>query len=65
MPEGAARWIAPIPLSAQGCAVSGTQAEAADFSGRRPEKRNAKGVFLLVTFLCTSKEKLLARPQDE
>ena len=25
MPEGAARWIAPIPLRAQGCALSGTQ----------------------------------------
>ena len=25
MPEGAARWIAPIPLRAHGCALSGTQ----------------------------------------
>jgi hypothetical protein len=51
MPEGAARWIAPIPLSAQGCAVSGTQAEVADFSGRTLEKRNAKGVFFGLPFL--------------
>jgi len=34
MPEGAARWIAPIPLPAQGCAVSGTQAEDANFSAQ-------------------------------
>ena len=33
MPVGAARGIAPIPLSAQGCAVSGTQVAVADFSG--------------------------------
>src|SRR5207245_21918 len=57
MPAGAARWIAPIPPLAHGCAIGGTQAGVAYFSGRKPEKRNAWGAFLLVTFLCASKEK--------
>jgi hypothetical protein len=64
MPEGAARWIAPIPASAQGCAVAGTQRRAAN-SRAKSGSAISRGVFLLVTFLCTSKEKLPARPQGE
>ena len=37
----------------------------ANLEGRMPGRRATRGVFLLVTFLCTSKEKLPARPQGE
>jgi hypothetical protein len=57
MREAAAQRIAPIPLSAQGRAVSGTQARCCGLFGQEPEKRNAKGVFSLLTFSCTSKRK--------
>jgi len=62
MPEGAARWIAPIPLRAHGCALSGTQASGRVLFGQEPEKRNAKGVFLFGYFLLHEQEKVTRSP---
>ena len=63
-PTGAARGIAPIPLSAQGCAVSGTQAEAADFSAQ--PKSAMPRACSLGYLSCTSKkgDSLGRRPSE-
>ena len=50
------RGTAPIPLGTR-TYLQRNPAAAADFSGRKPEKRYVQGAFLLVTFLCASKEK--------
>jgi len=52
-------------LRAHGCALSEPRSPLANLEGRMPGRRATWGVFLLVTFLCTSKEKLPARPQGE
>ena len=70
MPAGAARWIAPIPRLAQGCAIRGTQAaehrprntgrgtQAADADPQRRMRggRHALGRVLLVIFLARARK---------
>jgi len=63
MREAAARWIAPIPLSAHGCAVSGTQASCRALFGQEPEKRNAKGVVSLGYLSLHEQRKVTRSPQ--
>jgi len=63
--QGAARGIAPIPLSGQGRAVNGTRPLTRTRSAGCAQGAMLWGVFLLVTFLCTSKEKLPARLKGE
>src|SRR5215469_3299645 len=62
MPAGAAPWIAPIPLSAHGRAVSGTQVSCRALFGQEPEKRNAKGGLLFGDFLLAKQEKVARSP---
>src|SRR5262249_52566131 len=56
MPEGGARGIALIPLSAHGCAVSGTQAADADFSGRSPKSAMPRACSLWLLSLARARE---------
>jgi len=56
MPAGSARWIAPIPRLAQGCAIRGTQAADADPQRRMRGGRHALGRVLLVTFLARARK---------
>jgi len=60
-----ARRMRARALRAHGCALSDPRNLLANLEGRMPGRRATWGVFLLVTFLCTSKEKLPARPQGE
>ena len=60
-----ARRMRARALRAHGCALSDPRNPLANLEGRMPGRRATRGVFLLVTFLCTSKEKLPARPQGE
>jgi len=60
-----ARRMRARALRAHGCALSDPRNPLAKSEGRMPGDRATWGVFLLVTFLCTSKEKLPARPQGE
>jgi hypothetical protein len=48
-----------------GRALSEPRSPLANSEGRMPGEARHRGVFLLVTFLCTSKEKLPARPKGE
>src|SRR5262249_23356438 len=56
MRAAAARWIALIPLSAQGCAVSGTQATVAHFSGRSPKSAMPRACSLWLLSLARARE---------
>src|SRR5438445_13201154 len=56
MPAGAARWIAPIPPLAHGCAIGGTQAEAAYFSGRSPKSAMPGVHFFWLLFFVQAKK---------
>ena len=65
MPAGAARRIAPTSLPAYGRAVSEARPLTRTRSAGCAPGAMFWGVFSLVTFSCTSKRKLPARPQDE
>ena len=56
MPAGAARWIAPIPPLAHGCAIGGTQVEAAYFSGRSPKSAMPGVHFFWLLFFVQAKK---------
>src|SRR4029078_209496 len=60
-----ARRMRARALRAHGCALSDPRNPLANLEGRMPGRRATWGVFLLVTFLCTSKEKFPARAQGE
>jgi hypothetical protein len=62
MPAGAARGIAPIPLRAHGCALSGTQVSCRALFGQESEKRDAKGGLLFGDFLLAKQEKVTRSP---
>ena len=62
MREAAAQWIAPIPLRAHGCALSGTQASCRALFGQEPEKRNAKGVLSFGDFSLHEQRKVTRSP---
>ena len=64
-PAGAARWIEPTSLPAQGCAVSEARPLTRTLRAGWLKGAMFWGVFSLVTFSCTSKRKSPARPQDE
>jgi hypothetical protein len=57
-PAGAARGIAPLPLSAHGCAVSGTRPLPANPPGRMPGGRSVRGALLFGYFLLGTQEKV-------
>ena len=57
-PEGAARWIAPSSLSAQGCAVSEPRSPLAKSPGRMPGDRRRGGALLFGYFLLGKQEKV-------
>ena len=52
-------------LYAHGCAFSEPRSGLAHSEHTDVRRARHRGVFLLVTFLCTSKEKLPARPKGE
>src|SRR5450432_158400 len=58
-----ARTMRASSLRAHGRALSEPRSSLAHSQGRMPGERHTGGCFLLVTFLCTSKEKLPARPR--
>src|SRR3954462_12591793 len=60
-----ARTMRARSLHAQGCAFSEPRSGLAHSEHRDVRRARHRGVFLLVTFLCTSKEKLPAPPQEE
>jgi hypothetical protein len=60
-----ARTMRARSLRAHGCALNEPRSPLANSEGRMPGERATGVCFLLVTFLCTSKEKLPARPKGE
>src|SRR4249919_1269201 len=63
-PKGRAQDAREVAARTRMCAQRPPE-PARELGGQDARRARHRGVFLLVTFLCTSKEKLPARPQAE